>query len=64
MHIRELRKGAGLTQDELAERIGCAQSEVSRMERGQRSLTVDRLLRLAQALNVEPASLLGTRQAA
>ena len=64
MLLRELRIEAGYTQEALAARIGCAQSEVSRMERGQRSVTVDRLLHMAEVLNVEPARLLGNREAA
>jgi transcriptional regulator with XRE-family HTH domain len=64
MQLKEFRIEAGYTQEALAERIGCAQSEVSRMERGQRSVTVDRLLRMAQVLKVEPARLLDSRRAA
>ena len=64
MQLKAFRKEAGFKQAALAARIGCAQPEVSRMERGQRSVTVERLLRLAEALNVEPARLLDTREAA
>ena len=64
MQLKAFRIEAGYTQEALAARIGCAQSEVSRMERGQRSVTVDRLLRVAKVLNVEPARLLGSREAA
>ena len=64
MQLKELRIEAGYTQKALAEFIGCAQSEVSRMERGQRSVTVDRLLHMAQVLNVEPVRLLDTQRAA
>ena len=64
MQLKAFRTEAGFTQAALAARIGCAQSEVSRMERGQRPVTVERLLRLAEALDVEPARLLDTREAA
>ena len=64
MQLKELRIEAGLTQIELAEQIGCTQSELSRIEKGQRTLKVDRLLRLAKALGVPPTTLLNSQQAA
>ena len=63
MNLQELRVKAGLTQKELAIRVGCAQSEISRIERGERSISVDRLQQLAMALNVPVATLLGERHA-
>jgi len=63
MNLQELRVKAGLTQKELAIRVGCAQSEISRIERGERSISVDRLQQLAAALNVPVAALLGERHA-
>ena len=59
MNLQELRIKAGLTQKELADLIGCAQSEISRIEHGERSISVDRLQQLASALNVPVADLLG-----
>jgi transcriptional regulator with XRE-family HTH domain len=61
MNLQELRIKAGLTQRELAMRVGCAQSEISRIEHGERSISVDRLQQLATALNVPVAALLGER---
>ena len=65
MHVslQEVRVRAGLTQRELAIRVGCAQSEISRIEHGERSISVDRLQQLASALNVPVAALLGERHA-
>jgi transcriptional regulator with XRE-family HTH domain len=63
MNLQELRIKAGLTQRELAMRVGCAQSEISRIEHGERSISVDRLQQLAEALNVPVAALLGERHA-
>ena len=63
MNLQELRVKAGLTQKELAIRVGCAQSEISRIEHGERSISVDRLQQLAMALNVPVAALLGERHA-
>lgn len=48
-----LRKEAGLTQDELAERTGIDQAEISRIERGASNATEDTLARLAQELDAE-----------
>ena len=63
MNLQELRIKAGLTQKELAIRVGCAQSEISRIEHGERSISVDRLQQLAEALDVPVADLLGERHA-
>lgn len=46
------RIAAGLTQAQLAERLGTTQSAIARLEGGGRLPTVDTLYRLAQALNV------------
>ena len=62
MNLQEVRVRAGLTQKELAIRVGCAQSEISRIEQGKRSISVDRLQQLASALNVPVAALLGDRR--
>ncbi len=59
MNVKEIRIRVGMTQLDLAERLGCAQSEVSRIESGERSVTVDRLFDLARVLGVSPAELLG-----
>lgn len=56
--IREWRKAAGLTQPALAERLGTTNQNISRYERGERSLTVDLLLQIAPALGCRPADLL------
>jgi len=48
--ISEARKALGLTQDELAERVGMARISIARYETGQQSLTIDNLQRIAEAL--------------
>lgn len=50
--IRELRETPGLTQQELAERIGIGQFTYSRYETGRRSAPLSVLARVAQALDV------------
>jgi len=62
MKLQEMRVKAGLTQKDLATRIGCTQSEISRIEHGERSISVDRLQQLAAALDVPAADLLGERR--
>ena len=46
------RLASGLTQAELAERMGTRQSAVSRLENGTSNPTLDMLVRLAKALSV------------
>lgn len=46
------RKQAGLTQAELAARVGTTQSAIARLERGAVTPSVDMLTRLAEALGV------------
>ncbi len=52
--IKDLRNRAGLTQDALAERVQINSKYLSAIERGQENPTLDVVLRLAEALNVEP----------
>jgi transcriptional regulator with XRE-family HTH domain len=51
--IREARRLAGLTQAELAERLGTAQSAVSNWERGRDTPRVDTLARVLEACGFE-----------
>jgi len=54
----EARKAAGLTQVELAERLGEFQSFVSRYERGERRLDVVEFIEVAAAIGFDPHRLL------
>ena len=54
----ETRKAAGVTQIQLAERLGRPQSFVSKVERGERRLDVIEFCQVAEALGREPASML------
>ncbi len=51
--IKELRKSKGLSQEQLAEKAETSQNYLSRMERGTENLTLDMLIKLANALEVE-----------
>ncbi|MBO0953033.1 helix-turn-helix domain-containing protein [Fibrella forsythiae] len=50
--IREARKAKGLTQKELGDMIGVAESTFSRFEKGGQNLTLDTLQRISDALGV------------
>ena len=51
--LRKLRKDNGWTLAEVAARTGIALSTISKAERGQVSLTYDRLVQLARGLNID-----------
>lgn len=53
--IRSRRLALGLTQQDLAQRLGKDQSSVSRIERGQRTLSIDALQDIAAVLQFDPA---------
>jgi UDP-N-acetylglucosamine 1-carboxyvinyltransferase len=55
--VRDARRHRGLTQQQLAERLGTSQSAVARIEQGGQNLTLDLLGRLSAALDSELISL-------
>ncbi|MDX2103922.1 MAG: helix-turn-helix domain-containing protein [Alphaproteobacteria bacterium] len=57
--LRVLRVERGLTLDQLADSVGTTAQQIGRLERGERRLTVDWMVRLAPALGVEPKDLIG-----
>lgn len=57
--IRELRKARGLSTSALAELVGTSQVQISRLERGERGLTVEWMMNIAKALDCLPEDLLG-----
>ena len=56
--ILELRRGAGLSQEELAFRVGVSKMQISGMERGKRELSLTMMRKLADALGVDTVDLL------
>jgi len=50
--IRELRKIRGITQEQLAEHLGIEQKHVSLIEHGKSYPSLDRLTKIAEALQV------------
>lgn len=58
--IRQLRMAAGLSMEELARRVGDGThfTTISKIERSQRTISLDWIIKIAAALNVAPAELL------
>lgn len=56
--VRELRLAKGWTQEELAERTGLHPTYIGGVERGERNLGLDNLLKIARALGEHPTALL------
>jgi transcriptional regulator with XRE-family HTH domain len=56
--IRARRDAIGMTQADLAERVGLSRTSVTNIERGGQALLVHQLLELAKVLRVSPESLL------
>lgn len=54
LQLVEMRKAAGLRQEELAERLGMGQSAVSRLERGTGDIGLATIARYAAAIGVRP----------
>ena len=57
--IRELRKGHHLTQTELSEKIGIAQSDLSRMEQGEYKVGLDTLFKILQVFDLKMGEFFG-----
>jgi len=56
--VREIRKLKGLTQQELAARLGISQAQIARLESGASDMTIEQMSLFAKALNCEPWELL------
>lgn len=57
-NIRALRKKAGLTQEQLAEKIGISQVHLGRLENNARSMDLEQVENIAKALGVQPLDIL------
>lgn len=52
-HLKKLRKASGLTQQEVAQRCDVAQSAISKLESGERSLLFYELFEYSRALGID-----------
>jgi transcriptional regulator with XRE-family HTH domain len=57
LRIREVRRTQGLTQEQAAEHLGMLAPNYARVEQGRANVTVDTLVRVANALGVPVATL-------
>jgi transcriptional regulator with XRE-family HTH domain len=55
--IRQLRLAKGLTQEALADRAGLHPTYIGGVERGERNVGFDNILKLARALREHPSAL-------
>lgn len=56
--IRQLRTEKSLSQEELADRAGLHRTYIGAVERGERNVSLDNILAIAQALKVTASELL------
>jgi transcriptional regulator with XRE-family HTH domain len=57
--LRELRQRAFLTQAELGQKAGMSEATINRLESGKHEARISTVRRLAEALGVPPAELVG-----
>lgn len=58
-HLAMLRRSKGWSQEKLALESGLARSYLGGVERGQRNIALVNICRLAQAMGMPPAALMG-----
>jgi transcriptional regulator with XRE-family HTH domain len=58
-NIRKFRKEAGITQERLAEKAGLHPVYISQVERADRAVTIDALLRITKALGIRLRDVIG-----
>ena len=58
MNLRKYRRGLGVSQEQFAEMCGLHRTYISDLERFQRSIALDNIKKIANALKIEPYKLL------
>ena len=56
--LKQLRKEKGLTQEELAKKVGVGQSYINKLEKGFKNPALDTLQRIGKVLGVDYKTLL------
>ncbi len=56
--VRERRLELGLSQEDLADLCGLHRTYIGSMERGERNVSLINIVRVAQALDIDPARLM------
>lgn len=51
--VQVARKAAGLSQSDLGDAVGCTQSAIAKIEQNKNAASVERLVRIAEVLNVD-----------
>jgi transcriptional regulator with XRE-family HTH domain len=57
LRVRRLRELAGLSQERFADKVGLHRTYVGSVERGERNVALRNIVRLAEALDADPARL-------
>lgn len=57
LRIREIRKSKGITQEQLAEKVGIGTSNISYIETGKFAPSIESFEKIAEVLQVEPYEL-------
>lgn len=57
--VAQARKERGFTQEQLAETVGIEPVSLSRLETGDRAMSLSTLTKIAQAIGVKPSDLVG-----
>jgi transcriptional regulator with XRE-family HTH domain len=60
MRIRELRLAKGISQEALADLAGIHRTYMGSVERGERNISLENIVKIAKALRVRPHELLKT----